>query len=198
MCAEHGPKRFLKQMGGTVVPCGEGALLPIHGKLHRIADFDHAFRHDADMPDFSAQKLHRILYPEFPFTGADVSGIRLLTAAGRIERRLLHEDRTLLSFRERIGQLVFGCQHGHAGLERQVLVSHKGARHTRGDGLVYRHVRAHVVRHFAGIPRFLSLYFHACVESLFIHAEGFLLQDFLCQVQREAVSVIQAECIFAV
>ena len=84
-----------------MVPCGQCTLLRIDFKGHFIPVFDHAFCHYADVANLAAEESYGIFYFEFTFRRADISGIGFLAAACGIERRLMNEDCSLLSFRQR-------------------------------------------------------------------------------------------------
>ena len=113
MGSEHGAQRLLEKVGGAVVPCGQRTLLRVDLKGHFIPVFDHAFCHHADVADLAAEEFYGIFYFEFAFRRADISGIGFLAAACGIERRLLNKDRSFLSFRQRVHDLLFRGEHGY-------------------------------------------------------------------------------------
>ena len=160
MSSQHGAQRLLKKVGRTVVSCRQRTLLRIDLKGHFISVFDHAFCHHADVADLAAEEFYGIFYFEFTFRRADISGVGFLAAACGIERRLMNEDCSLLSFRQRVHDLIFRGEHGYVRLIGQVVITDEGACDGRIDGFIYSNVRAHVVCHFAGVAGFLSLYFH--------------------------------------
>ena len=80
----------------------------------------------------------------------------------------------------------------------QTVISDECACHTWIDGLIYCHIRAHVVGHFTGLAGCLSLNLHALLESFFIHIQILLLQDFFRQIKRESVCVVETESILSV
>ena len=93
---------FCSKMGCAVVSCGSRSLLLVDLQSQPASPTcEHAADNLADMTDSAALQLDGILY--FKDTAvriADHTGIRNLSAAGRIERSLLREDRTFLTIRQ--------------------------------------------------------------------------------------------------
>ena len=198
MSTQHSAERFLKKMGCAVVSRRKGALLRIYLEGNFVSCFDHAFCHHANMADLPAQEFYGVFNLELSLACADISGVGLLTAACRIERCLVDKDSAFLPLGKCVNDLVFCCEYSDARFISQVLISDERTCHAWIDGLIYRHVSAHVVCDFPGFPRFLSLHFHACMEPVLVHSQLFLLQDLFCQIQRKAVRVIEPEGVFTI
>ena len=152
----------------------------------------------ADMAEFAAHKLYHILHDEFAVRGADDSLIRLLAAAGGIERGLLHKDSSPLAIRKRVYQFRIRGEHRNFGLIRKIVIADEFRGNARIDGLVYRHVRPHIVGDFTGLAGCLPLDFHGFFEAFFIDRHSLLFQDLLRQIQRESVGIIKFERILAI
>ena len=198
MSAENGAESLLEKVGRTVVSRGKRPFLCVNFKRNFVSHFDHAFCHNTDMSDLSTEQLNGIFYFKFTFRGADIPCVSLLTAARRIKRCLIYKHSALLTFGERVCELVLRGEYCYIRLPCQIVISDKGACHTRVNGFVYCHVSAHVVRHFTRVSRGRPLDFHGSLKSFFIHIHSLFFQDLFCQIQREPISIIETERIIAV
>jgi len=111
MGAQHSAQGFLEKMGGAVVFACVASYRLIYLQKDFIAHFEHTFGNPADMPYFSAEKLHGIFHLEFSFRAGDHSGVSALAAHGGIKRRLLHNNGSRLPVCKGIHQLCFCGQH---------------------------------------------------------------------------------------
>ena len=143
------------------------------------------------MANLAAAELDGILYLELAVPGTDHAGITLLTAHGSVERGLLYENGSALAVGQRLGQLAVGGQYGNLGFCGQAVIAYKGRSHLRIDLIVHGSVGSHVVGHRAGLSCLDTLLLHGCLEAVLVYGQPLLLQDFLCQVYREAIGIIQ-------
>ena len=152
--------------------------LRIHNKLYFLANMNHAGYHMSDMSVFAAEKLDGIFHCKLTVRGADDTLISLLATHGRIERSLVHDDRSVISVRKCINDLTLGCHDGYAGLVCQVIVSNEFGCDRRINLLVNSSIRTHVVCHLTGVSRLLSLFLHACLKLILVVGKSLLLKDF--------------------
>ena len=79
----------------------------------------------------------------------------------------------------------------------QAVITDKPAFYRRINGLVDRHIRSHIIRHFPGLSRRLALYLHRLAESLFICCKALFFQNFNGQIHRESIGIVKLEGIFS-
>lgn len=121
---------------------------------------------------------------------ADVSH---LAAALRIEGRAVQYQGDFVARRCMIDALpvLQDCQHRRLGLG--FLIPQELCRHIRQDVVFARpSVRTGV---FPGIAGALALLLHELVEALFVDRHPALRNDLLGEVEREAIGIVQTECI---
>ena len=150
------------------------------------------------MAEFAAQKLYHILHDKFAVRGADDSFIRLLAAAGGIEWGLLNKYGSPLAIGKRVCQFRIRSEHRNFGLIRKIVIADEFRGNARIDGLVYRHVRPHIIGNLTGLAGRLPLDLHGFFEAFFIDGHSLLFQDLLRQIQRESVGVIEFERILVI
>ena len=197
MAAQHLSERFLQQVCCTVVLTGAVPPGTVHRQSHLIAYLEHALCHPTYMSHFAAKEFHGILYLKFAVRRGDNTQVSFLSAHGSIEGCLLHDHRTYFTVRQRFHQLRLRGEHRHLRFKGQSIISYKLSRNRRIDGLIYRHIRSHIVGRLAGFASLVLLFLHTCLKSVLVHRESILLQDLLCQVERETVRIIQFECFCA-
>ena len=195
MVSQHLAQSLLKQMGGAVVFAGKSAVVGTYRQSHVFSHLEHAFCHNAHMAYLAALKVYGVFYLKGAVFIGDNTCISLLAAHGSVKRGLLHDDGTLLSVCKGLYQLVFRGQDRHPGISRQPVITNKFSGNRRIDGLVYSHVRTHVIGSLAGLSGLFLLFLHGGGKAVFIHGAASLFQNFLSEIQRESISIIQLECI---
>ena len=75
----------------------------------------------------------------------------------------------------------------------QAVVADKFRCDGRVDGLVNRHVSAHIVCRLSGFSGFLLLLLHAGKEAFLVYGKALFLQDLLREIKREAVGIVKLE-----
>ncbi len=149
------------------------------------------------MPDFTAAKFDGIFHFEYALCCLDQTFICFLTAACGIERSLFHEYRACLSVRQGFCDFRLGRNHRNLGFMCQFVISDKYRSYFCRDLIIYGSVCSHIVCHFTCRSCFHSLFFHSSFEAIFIYCEPFFFKNFLCKIKREAIRIIQFECICA-
>ncbi len=191
MAAQHFPQRLLQKMGRTVILAGVPSSCGIHCQNCGIAHLDTAFRHPADMSHLAAQQFDGVLYLKFPVSRGNHTDIALLTAHGGIERGLLHDHRADLVFRKLIHQLRLCGKHRDSGIICQIVIANKLRANGGINGLIHRHVRAHVIRHFTRFARLVFLLLHTRRKAFLVHRKALLLQNLSGQVEWETKRIIE-------
>ena len=132
--------------------------------------------------------------------------IALLTAHGRIEGRLIRDQRALIALSERLGKrscvlaalLRKDAHHrGDFALVLQLVIAGELACERRIDLLIRGLRLAHIVRRFSCLPSGLALYLHRLLETCLIDRETALGENFPRQIEREAVGVVKFKRILA-
>ena len=182
-------------MGGAVVLACKSAVVGADRQGHGFPYLEHAFCHDSHMAYLAALKMYGILYLKGAVFIGNNTCISLLAAHGSVKRGLLHDDGTLLSVCKGLYQLVFRGQYSHPGISRQSVITNKFSGNRRIDGLVYSHVGTHVIGSLAGLSGLFLLFLHGSGKAVFIHGAASLFQNFLGEIQRESIGVIQLESI---
>ena len=90
----------------------------------------------------------------------------------------------------------FGKQITYVNVMR--VVANKGRGDCRIKRLINSRVCAHIVGRLPGFSRHLTLLLHRCIKAVLVNGEPFFLKDFFCQVDREAIGIVQAERVLAI
>ena len=197
MGTQYRAERFVKQMGCGMVSFRQFSVLFIDLQGYGISCLEHAFSHVTDMAYLTALKLNCIFYCKLGILCGDYSHVGLLSAHGGIKRSFLHNDCTGLSVSQSFYNLCFRCKNRDLGFFRQFTVTVKFSGDCRIDRLVYSDICAHIVCCLSGRSCLLLLFFHCGGKTVLIQGEIFLLQNLSCQINREAVGVVELECVIA-
>ena len=197
MRSQNRAQSFVKQVGSRVVSACQLAVFLIYLESHLISDLEHALCDSSHMAHLAALKLNGILYLELAALCADHADICLLAAHGSVERSFLYDNRSVLAVCEGLCQLVLCSENRNLRLVSQSVVTYELCGDRRIDGLVNGHIGSHVVGRLSGRSGCLFLLFHAGGETVLVYRKILLLQNFLGQVNREAVSIVEHKRILA-
>ena len=193
MAAQHHLQRFLQQMGRAVVFLCVLSAFSIHRQGNNIPDFKHSGNHMTYMTHFSASQLNSIFHRKLAGSAGDRPFISLLTAHGCIERCSFYYNRTLFAVRKCLCQFCLRSEYCNFRFLAKKRISVKLCGNIVSDLVVNRSIRTHVIRHRPGVSCLGTLLLHTCAETIFINFISLFFKDFLCQIQREAIGVIQGK-----
>ena len=194
MVAQHASQRLVQQVRGAVGAHDGAAPHGIHAGVHCVAhrkvpgDHHAGVQHLAGLVFLHVPDLkNRVLEDQQAVIGA-------LAAHLGIEGRLVQHDAGLHTRADALAQLVLGHDSQDPAVIVQMIVTGEG-----GGGVIQPQIQAGPGRLVggAGGAGTLALFFHQALEGLLVHAQARLGGHLLCQIQGEAVGIVEFEGVSA-
>ena len=142
--------------------------------------------------------MDRVFYCKFSVSRGDYTLVAFLTAHCAIERSCIYNNCTLVAICQCFHHFILCGQRADSGNRFQFVVTNKGRGDCRIKRLINSRICAHIVGCLPCFSRHLTLLLHRCIKAVLVNGEPFFLKDFFCQVDREAVGIVQAERILAI
>ena len=198
VCPQNSSQCLLQQMGCGVVSCGSHSVFFVDFCTGNIANGNGAFLYHALMRDFAADYLHAVCYLNYAVCGFDDTMIANLTAAFCVEGSSVEEYHNGILCLCAICNGIVCNQSNDFCIRYGIhIIACKFCFQIGRQLIVYGYGCAHVALAASCLTRTILLCLHFLRKSLLIHAHACFFQNFLCQINREAIGIIQAEGFFA-
>ncbi len=190
--AEYLPQRRLQKMGGGVVAPDCASPVIINFTDGRAADAQRARREGAMVQTDARSGFLHAGHRKDSVPGGDDAGIRHLSAALGIEGRSVGDKCALGTCQQFINRLAVAEQHQDFCVCSALGIAGKDGRGGVGDRerLIFPRLGTRILA--CGSRGFLRVV-QKVLKALLVNGHAVFSEDFLCQIERKAVSVLQFE-----
>ena len=189
--AQHDAQRVIKEVRRRVRAHDGLAAVGIDGSRHRVTDRERAGDELAVVHELAALVLLNIRHGKLRVARENHALIGDLAAHLRVERGLIENENRVLTGGNRVAQLVFGDDGDDLAVRFHVRVADKlGGRNFLAE---FHAGPAKVAECFSGLSCAHLLLLHELLEGRLVNAQSDFLDHLACQVDREAVGIIEFE-----
>ena len=191
MITQHDAQRVIKEVRRRVRAHDGLAAVGINGRCNCVTDRKRAGDELAVVHELAALVLLNIRHGKLRVARENHALIGDLAAHLRVERGLIENENRILPGGDCVAQLVFGDDGDDLAVRFHVRVADKlGGRNFLAE---FHAGPAKVAERFSGLSCAHLLLLHELLESSLVDRHALFLDHLACQVDREAVGIIELE-----